>query len=66
MDEVRVTRLGEFSPIGRLFGFLKITDAGQFFWLPFFRVKSFTLNLTKNGLGFIWGDYFTNLSGRPA
>jgi hypothetical protein len=39
---VRVTRLGEFSPLGRLFtlcSFLKITKVAQILGLPFSTVK---------------------------
>jgi hypothetical protein len=62
----RVTRLGEFSPIGRLntLGiFVKITEI---FGLLFSRGKSCLLIFTKNGLGYILGDFFTNASGHPA
>jgi hypothetical protein len=63
-----VTRLGEFSPIGRLF------PSGSFFenyrnstnnWATFFRYESCVLIFTRNGMGYILGDFFTNVSGHP-
>jgi hypothetical protein len=33
------------------------------FWTTFFHCKSDVLILTKNGLGYILGDFFTNSSG---
>jgi hypothetical protein len=59
---IRVTILGEFSPIGRLFtlfSFLKITEAHS----CFFHGIIYTLILTIIGLGYILGDSFTNTSG---
>jgi hypothetical protein len=36
------------------------------FWAAFFTVKvKITTILTKNGLGYILGDFFTNSSGHP-
>jgi hypothetical protein len=57
--ESRVTRLGEFSPIGWLFGqFLKIIPmTSPHFWATFFHGKGHALILTKNGLGYILGDF---------
>jgi hypothetical protein len=40
--EVRVTRLGEFSPNGRLFSlgcYMKITEASHIYWLLYSMVK---------------------------
>jgi hypothetical protein len=48
----RVTRLGEFFPIGRLLSldsFLKITEVAQSFVLLFSTEKSYVLILTKKG-----------------
>jgi hypothetical protein len=62
MAKNRVTGLGEFSRIGRLF------DIGSFFenyrsiphfGYTFFYGKSYELILTKNGLGFILGEFFS-------
>jgi hypothetical protein len=64
----RVTRSGEFSPImaGGFFG------GGQFFgnfrssttsWAAFVHGTSYVLIVTKNGLGYILGDFFINASG---
>jgi hypothetical protein len=65
----RVTRLVEFSPIGRLFTLgsgLKITEVEHIFELPtFFHGASYAFILSKNGLGSILGDFFTNSSGHP-
>jgi hypothetical protein len=55
----RVTRLAEFSPIGRLFtlgGFLKITEVAHSFG-DFFPSTSYVLILTKKGQGHILGDF---------
>jgi hypothetical protein len=41
-DQTRVTRLGEFSPIARLFSlgsFMKHTVAAHIFWLLFSKAK---------------------------
>jgi hypothetical protein len=62
-----VTKLGEFSPIGRLF------SLGIFFenykraniLVYFFRGLNFELILAQNGLGYILGEFFTNSSGHP-
>jgi hypothetical protein len=46
--------------------FLKITKIAYICGLLFYTEKCYALILTKNGLGFIWGNFFTNLSGHPA
>jgi hypothetical protein len=59
----RVTRLGEFSPIGRLFAsgiFLKITEVVQIFGLLFPRY-TFCSIFTKC----CWDTFFTSASGHP-
>jgi hypothetical protein len=53
---IRVTRLGKFSPIVRLFSlgrFLKITEVENYRYTFFTRQVTFVFNLTKNGLGYI-------------
>jgi hypothetical protein len=64
----RVTRLGEFSPIGRIFANWAIYFFGQFFenynsiQKLFSKVEvMYLLILTKNGLG----DFCTNSFGHP-
>jgi hypothetical protein len=37
-----------------------------YFWNTFFNSTSYVLSLTKNCLGYIVGDFFTNPSGHPA
>jgi hypothetical protein len=49
--------------IGQLF-FL-ITELAHFFGLLFPQRTSYVFILTKNGLGYILGDFFTNSSGHP-
>jgi hypothetical protein len=65
---VRVTRLDEFSPFGRLFSlgsFLRLRKYPKILG-NFFRSSGFVvLILAKNGLGYILGDFFTNSSGHP-
>jgi hypothetical protein len=64
----RVTRLDDFSPIGQWLtfeGFLKNTKVAQKTWTNFHSGNSSVLILTRNGLGYILGDFFTNSSGRP-
>jgi hypothetical protein len=34
-------------------------------WASLFRGTSYVLILTKNGLGYFLGDFFTNLYGHP-
>jgi hypothetical protein len=45
--------------------FLKITEVAQILKLLFARVKSYALISTKDGLGYVLGDFYTNSSGRP-
>jgi hypothetical protein len=56
----RVTRLGEFSPNGRLF------TVGPYFCATFSLSIDYLLIFKNNALGYILGDFFTNLSGHPA
>jgi hypothetical protein len=60
--------------IGRIFAYwaffyfrqlFKIKRFSSNFWATFVHGKSYVLILTKNCLGFILGDFFTNLSGHP-
>jgi hypothetical protein len=67
-DLARVTRVGDFSAIGRLFTYFE-----QFFYITevqifglLFAAKIVFYFRPKNGLGNILGDFFTNLSGHPA
>jgi hypothetical protein len=76
---MRVTRLGEFFPLGdyfiwaiisfgRLFhlgSFSKIRGVAQIFGL-FFPNQKLSIKLDKIGLGNFLGDYFTNSSGHLA
>jgi hypothetical protein len=67
----RVTRLGEFSPIWRLFSldsFMEITVVAQKLGLLFPRSKFYVYILiwAKNGLGYVLCDFFTNSSAHPA
>jgi hypothetical protein len=65
----RVTRLGEFSPVERLFTlgsiFLKITKVdkifGAMYFVPCLRLS---INFDQYWLGFV--RFFENSSGRPA
>jgi hypothetical protein len=51
----RVTKLGEFSPLGRLFTLDRFSEN-----------NISTHNLwVKNGLGYIFGEFLTNSSGHP-
>jgi hypothetical protein len=34
-------------------------------WATFFHSKNCAKRLTKNVLGYFWGDFFTNSSGHP-
>jgi hypothetical protein len=59
----RVTRLGEFSPIGWLFTFgtfVKITEVAQIIGLLFFHTKSYVLIFTKNELRHIYKTHQGN------
>jgi hypothetical protein len=58
--KLRMTRLGEFSPIGCLFSW-----ADQLFGLLISTEKSYELSLTKNGLGYVLGNILKNPSGHP-
>jgi hypothetical protein len=63
-----VTRLGEFSSIGRLFAwgsFLKISGVTQIHGLLLPRFKLW-INFDERGLGQILGAFSTNSSGHPA
>jgi hypothetical protein len=63
--QCRVTRLGEFSPIGRLFvlvRFFLMTEKARNFGLLSPKYVSI---LTKNMFGYILGDFITNSSGHP-
>jgi hypothetical protein len=60
----RVTRLGEFSPIGRLFT-LKIAEVAHIFWATRFHGTSIVLNLMKNSWATFWATFFKNTSGHP-
>jgi hypothetical protein len=62
----RVTRFGEFSPIGQLFSlgvFFNWTE--EVFWLRFVQSKNYVFSLMKNGLGYTLGGFFKNSSGHP-
>jgi hypothetical protein len=59
---VRVTRLDEFSPNGRLFTYNSRPNVGT----TFAHEKVSALILTNNGLGYILGACFTNSSSHPA
>jgi hypothetical protein len=65
----RVTRWGEFSPIGWLFTlgiFLKITElCSPYFWATFSRSWGYALILAKNCFGFVLSYFLKNSSGRP-
>jgi hypothetical protein len=64
----RVTRLGEFSPIGRLFSlcrFLEKYKSSPKFLSTFIHGKSFILTLPKNELGYILGDFCSKLIWSP-
>jgi hypothetical protein len=65
----RVTRVGEFLPIGRLFTLgsgLKITEEYIFGLLfPRYLLHTYVFILSKNGFGSVLGDFFTNSSGHP-
>jgi hypothetical protein len=59
----RVTRLGEFSPNARFGKFFKNYTSNPKLWATLFQRIDYVLILTKNGLGYILGDFFTNSSG---
>jgi hypothetical protein len=61
-----VTRLGEFSPIGRLLtmsSFVANYRSSQNIRATLFHCKSYELILTKKWLGYILVELFTNSSG---
>jgi hypothetical protein len=63
----KVTRLDDFSPIGRLFtmgSFLR-SQKQPYIWATFIHQKIQAIKFTKNGLGYISGDFFKNSSGHP-
>jgi hypothetical protein len=64
----RVTRLGKFSLIGRLFVLCSFFNciSNPNFLATFFAEKNYTIILTKNGLDYVLGAFFTNSSGHPA
>jgi hypothetical protein len=62
----RVTRLGEFSPIGQLF---TLSNVCMYVVLNFgllFQRKKLCINFDKKCLGYTWADFFINPSGHPA
>jgi hypothetical protein len=64
----RVTSLGEFSPIGWLLtlgSFLMTEVCSSNLWTTFSQCISNVSILTKNGLSYIFGEFFTNSSGHP-
>jgi hypothetical protein len=62
--------LGEFSPIRHLFTLGSSSEndksSPNFGICTFQEGKIDVLVLTKNGMGYILGDFFTNSSGHPA
>jgi hypothetical protein len=63
-----VARLGEFSPIESLFtlgSFVKNYRRSTNIWATYLNGKSYVLIISKNELGDILGDFFTNASGHP-
>jgi hypothetical protein len=44
---------------------VKITEVAPMIWATFFNGNSSVLIITKNGLDYILGDFFTNASGHP-
>jgi hypothetical protein len=64
----RVTRLGEFSTIGRLFALgscLKMTEVAQILGLLVSSQQVTESFFSKNRLGHILGAFFINSSGHP-
>jgi hypothetical protein len=61
--------LGEFSPnvllLFALGTYVKTTEVAHIFGLLNSTVKVYALILTKPGLGYILGEFFTNSSGHP-
>jgi hypothetical protein len=61
-------KLGEFSPIGRLFSlgvFFEKMQKEAIFFSYFLYGKRGILILAKNELGYRFGRFFTNFSGHP-
>jgi hypothetical protein len=62
--------VGAISPDGRLWTpviLLKITKSPKAFGILFSLVKIvYYAMLTKNGMGYMLGDFFANSSGHPA
>jgi hypothetical protein len=61
----RVTRLGEFSPNGRLFTLGSILEnclKSPHFCASFYPGMNYVIVLTKIGLGYILGDFYTKSS----
>jgi hypothetical protein len=61
----RVTRLGEVSPIVRLFSLHKYFLMQKQSKMPTFSAVKVVYYFWQNGLGNILGDFFTNSSGHP-
>jgi hypothetical protein len=61
---IRVTRLGEFSPVELLFSLL-IKKYSQTVRAIFFNGNFIVVNLTTYGLGYILGIFFTKASRHP-
>jgi hypothetical protein len=64
----RVTRFGEFSPIGWLLtlgSFCKQIKNSTIHWATCFHGIGCVLIFKRNWLGYILGDFFTNASGHP-
>jgi hypothetical protein len=67
-------KVNQSDQIGRIFAQCAIVCFGQFFknytsspklWATLFQRIDYVLILTKNGLGYSLGDFFTNSSGLP-
>jgi hypothetical protein len=60
----RVTRLDEFSPLGRIVtleAFFENYRSSQNHWATVSRGKNYVIIMTKNGLGYILADFFSQL-----
>jgi hypothetical protein len=62
----RVTRLGEFSTIGRLFIFGQFFENYPKFGSTIFLLQKSCIYFVKSGLGYSLRDFFTSTSGHPA
>jgi hypothetical protein len=62
----RVTRLGEFLPIGQLCQFSENYRSSANSRAAFFHNTSYVLILTKKWWGYFLATFFTNSSGHPA